>query len=620
MASGQYPAIADYALIGDCHTAALVGRDGSIDWCCLPRFDSGSTFGRLLDRERGGCFELAAVDPDRPAFRDYLEDTLVLCTTIRGEGGEATVMDCLVGPPATERTEEGRRILRVVEGRRGTVSFASRVAPRFDFGELHPWVRHHGRNTFSATAGDDGLLVWSDAELEADDDGDLHTSFAVRPGERVRLLAAFVRPEDIDDGDWDHPEPEDLDRALEATVAWWRDWSSHLRIEGEDGPALARSALVLKGLSYTPTGAIVAAPTTSLPESAEGGRTWDYRYSWIRDSALASRSLARLGCEAEADAFRRFVERSAAGQAEDLRILYGIGGEQRLRETEIDGLEGWRGIGPVRSGNDAAEQLQLDACGHLVMQSWRWHERGHAPDDDYWRFLVALVDSVAERWPKPDAGIWEWRGEPRHFVHSKAMCWAALDRGLALAEECMRRAPERRWRAARDEVAEALFTDGYDEDRGVFVQAFGYPDLDAALLRLPSMGVVDWRDERMVRTTDAVREELDADGLLHRYRTDDGLAGSEGAFLACSFWLVTALAHQERGNEAREAFDRAMASASALGLFSEEYDPDAGELTGNYPQALTHLSHIEAGLALAERGGSPATDTRAGTTPAASGG
>ncbi|MFL5866601.1 MAG: glycoside hydrolase family 15 protein [Thermoleophilaceae bacterium] len=612
MAKADYPPIGDYALIGDCHTVALVSSAGSIDWCCLPRADSGSTFGRILDWERGGCFELAPVRPDSPGLRDYADDTLVLTSGVRGEGGEALVTDCLLGPPGTERTDERRHILRVVEGRRGAMEFTARIAPRFDFGQLHPWIRHHGRNTYSATGGDDGLLVWSDAELEAGD-GELTARFSVRAGERIRLSVMFLRPEDIDDGDWEHPEPEELDKSLERTLRWWREWSGTLRIEGEDAPGLERSALVLKALAYAPTGAIAAAPTTSLPESLEG-RTWDYRYSWIRDAALTSRSLARLGCEAEADAFRRFVERSAAGRAEDLRILYGIGGEQRLQEAEVDSLEGWRGIGPVRSGNDATTQVQLDACGHLVLQSWDWHGRGHSPDDYYWRFLVALVESVLERWRQPDAGIWEWRGEPKHFVHSKAMCWAAVDRGLALAKDCMRKAPERRWKAARDEIRDAIASRGYDEERGVFVQAFGERDLDAALLRLPTTGVIDWTDERMVRTTDAIREELDWGGLLRRYSIDDGLPGREGAFLACSFWLVTALAQQDRAEEAREVYDRAMATANGLGLFAEEYDPDAAEMLGNFPQALTHLSHIEAGLALGEQ-----TADRAGAS-AVSGG
>jgi GH15 family glucan-1,4-alpha-glucosidase len=601
MATDKYPPIADYGLIGDCHTAALVSRGGSIDWCCLPRFDSGSTFGRLLDHERGGCLELGPQDPEARGFPEYLDDTLVLTTTFRADGGEALVTDCLLAPPATERSDERRRILRVVDGRRGSLSFSARVAPRFDYGQLDAWIRHHGSNTFSATGGDDGLIVWSDARLEDSGEGELRNEFSVGPGERIRTLVGFLRPEDIDDGDWEHPDPDELDEALAATVRWWRDWVADLRIGGQNARGLARSAMVLKALSYAPTGAIVAAPTTSLPEGPEGGRTWDYRYSWIRDAALAGRSLARLGCDAEADAFRRFVERSAAGNAVDLRILYGIGGEQRLREAELPGLEGWRGIGPVRTGNNATEQVQLDACGQLVMQSWDWHRRGHAPDDDYWRFLVDLVESVVERWERPDAGIWEWRGEPRHFVHSKAMCWAALDRGLALAEECMRKAPERRWREARDEIREAVESEGYDRDRGVFLQAFGHSDLDSALLRLPTIGFVDWADARMIRTTDAIQEELGWEGLLLRYRSADGLEGGEGAFLACSFWLATALAHQGRPQRAREAFDRAMASANGLGLFAEEYDPGAGEMRGNFPQALTHLSHVEAALVLKER-------------------
>jgi len=602
MAKHYYSPIADYGLIGDCHAAALVSRAGSIDWCCLPRFDSGSCFGRLLDRERGGHFELTPDDRGGPSSRDYLEDTLVLSTTFRAGGGEAVATDCFLGPPAAERADERRRLLRVIEGGRGAVAFSVRIAPRFDYGQLHPWIRHHGRNTHSAIAGDDGLLLWSDAEL-VDAGDELRAHFTVRPGERVRLLASFLRPEDIDDGDWEHPDPAELDEALEATVGFWREWTGNLGVEGDDAPGLLRSALVLKALSYAPTGAIVAAPTTSLPEGPKGGRTWDYRYSWIRDSVMAARSLARLGCEGEADAFRRFIERSAAGRAGDLRILYGVGGEQRLREAPLDDLEGWRGIGPVRTGNDAAEQTQLDACGHLVIQSWYWHRRGNAPDDDYWRFLVEIVESVVERWRLPDAGIWEWRGEPRHFVHSKAMCWAALDRGLALAEECMRKAPERRWRNARDEIGEAIESEGYDRERGVFVQAFGVPDLDAALLRLPTTGIVDWQDERMLRTTDAIQEQLGWQGLLRRHRSDDGIEGGEGAFLACSFWLATALAHQERRQEARVAFDRTMTAANGLGLFPEQYDPEAGEMLGNFPQTLTHLSHVEAALALGEQAG-----------------
>jgi GH15 family glucan-1,4-alpha-glucosidase len=329
----------------------------------------------------------------------------------------------------------------------------------------------------------------------------------------------------------------------------------------------------------------------------KGVRNWDYRYSWIRDSTLAARSLGDLGCDSEADSFRRFIERSAAGNAEDLQIMYGVGGERRQQEIDL-GLEGYRKAKPVRIGNEASEQVQLDVLGQLIQQSWHWFERGHEPDDDYWRFIVDIANTAAERWERPDRGIWEWRAGPKHFTHSKVLCWVALQRALDLAKACMRKAPERRWRATRDEIREAVERRGYDKRRGIFVQVFGEKALDAALLRLPMVGFVDYEDERMIRTADAIREELDADGLIYRHRSKDGLKGKEGAFLPASFWLAEVLARQSRLDEAHEVFDRAVATANGLGLFSEEYDPKSQEMLGNFPQALTHLSHIEAALAL----------------------
>ena len=575
------PAIGDYGLIGDCHAAALVSRDGAIDWCCLPRFDSGSCFGRLLLPEGGTC--RVGVDGDsEPGGREYLEDTMVLATTLRAAGGEARLLDCLA------IDEDRRLVLRVVEGVRGAVPLHIRIEPRFDYGEVEPWIRHHGIGLYSAIGGNDALLCSCDARLEPAELAALEARVTVRAGDRIRLALSYHAPQELEH-ELEPPDPEELDRVLDRTIAFWRRWSRRVRYGGPDAEAARRSALVLKALTYAPTGALVAAPTTSLPETPDGQRTYDYRYAWIRDAVLAARSLARLGCEQEADDLRRFMERSCAGGADDLQVLFGVGGERRVTELEV---------GPIRVGNSAAGQLQLDAYGHLVEQSWRWYERGHTPDDDYWRFLVDLVDAAVDRWQEPDAGLWEWRGEPKHFTYSKAMCWVAAHRGLQLAERCMRKAPEARWRTARDEIRAAIEEHGCRQ--GVFVQAFDEPELDAGVLRLPTLGFVDYGDERMVRTVDALRRELDDGGLLRRYGNDDGQPGREGAFLACTFWLVECLAHQGRLDDARAAFDRATATANDLGLFGEEFDVEGGLILGNYPQALSHLAHIEAALALAD--------------------
>jgi GH15 family glucan-1,4-alpha-glucosidase len=353
----------------------------------------------------------------------------------------------------------------------------------------------------------------------------------------------------------------------------------------------------LRALTNPLTGAIAAAATTSLPESGEG-RTWDYRYSWVRDSVFSVRSLAELGFEDSADAFRRFIQRSSAGHADELRIAYGVGGERRMPETELESLRGWRGIGPVRVGNDAGAQRQHDVLGQLLDLAWHWHGRGNSPDDDLWHLVSNLVERAAREWRLPDRGLWEWRGEPRHFTHSKVMCWVALDRGVRLAEDVGRDAPVERWRAARDELREEIEARGYDPRQGVFTQCFDDPGLDAALLRLSAVGFLDAGDERMRRTADAIAAQLGEDGLVRRHAADDGLPGREGSFLPCAFWLVECLAEQGRTDEARERFERALQTRNDLGLFSEEYDVDAGEPLGNVPQALTHFSHVLAALAL----------------------
>ncbi|MDQ6746054.1 MAG: glycoside hydrolase family 15 protein [Actinomycetota bacterium] len=596
----RYVPIGDYALIGDCHTAALVSRQGNIDWCCLPRFDSGSAFARLLDAERGGYCSVAPSGRARwEISREYLEDTLVLQTTYQGSAGEARVLDLFL-PSDRARHSWERRLLRVVEVLRGSVSFALHVAPRFDYGEVRPWIRRHGHRVHSATGGNDAIVVFSEVELEEFGGYELTGQVKLSAGQRVHLLLAYTPPEAVPDSP-PEPQPEELDRELDGAVGWWRRWCKTLSLEGLDQAGARRSAIVLKAMTHTPTGAIVAAPTTSLPEVVGGVRNWDYRFAWLRDSSFSSRAFAEVGCEREADAFRAFVMRSAAGHADDLQVLYGVGGERRLKAIELSGLEGYRASAPVRVGNDASKQHQLDAYGEIVNLTWRWHRRGQSPGDDDWRFLVSLIDRAAEHWSEPDQGIWEWAGPPQHFVHSKVLCWAALDRGIRLSEECMRRAPTRRWKQARDSCRRAIEQRGFDSDRGCFVQAFDRTELDAALLLLPTVEFVDWCDERMVATVAAIREDLGAGGgLLYRYRRRDGLRGREGAFLCCSFWLVECLAHQDDLGEARAVYERTVAAGNDLGLFSEEADPRTGELLGNFPQGLTHLAHISATVALSE--------------------
>jgi GH15 family glucan-1,4-alpha-glucosidase len=488
----------------------------------------------------------------------------------------------------------------VIEGVRGEVELELKVAIRFDYGSVKPWIRRNTELLHCAIGGNDGLVVWSEQELAEEASHDLVGRVGVQAGQRVHLSLAYVPPELLEAGPAE-PEARDLDRGLNRTIGLWREWVRGLKLDDEAEVGLRRSATALKALTYAPTGAIVAAPTTSLPESLGHSRNWDYRYAWVRDSSFSSRAFAEVGSEEEADAFRRFIMRSAAGHAEELQVVYGVGGERRLQAWSVDELEGYQRSQPVRIGNQAGAQLQLDAYGEVVNLSYRWHRRGHSPSDDEWRFLVSVIDHAADKWSDPDNGIWEWPGEPQHFVHSKVMCWAALERGIRLAEECMRRAPIRRWAQVRDRIRRTVERRGFDRKRGTFLQCFDRPELDSALLLLPSVEFVDWGDPRMMGTVAAVREELDAgDGLLYRYRRRDGVAGREGAFLCCSFWLVECLARSGQLQEAHDLYEKTAARGNDLGLFSEEFDPRTGQLLGNFPQGLTHLSHIDAAVALAE--------------------
>jgi len=581
----MYPPISDYGFISNGDANALVSRVASIDWCCLPRADSASVFGRLLDWDRGGFWHIAPAGDDFEISRRYVGGSLILATTFVSHGGCARVLDCM--------TEGAPELLRIVEGVRGEVEFALRLAPRFDYGDVRPWLRQHGEHQWSAVGGNDALVVVGDAPLDREQEHDLIAQFRTREGERTRFAVRWYAPETIDPNPPAPPTRSTIDMRLQSTRAWWQ----HRARETDAAASTQQSALVLMGLTNPKTGAVLAAATTSLPEQIGGERNWDYRFSWIRDSEFAVRSLAELGYDEEADAFRRFIERSAAGDVESLRVLYGVEGQRRLEERTLD-LEGYRKSAPVRVGNAAATQRQHDVFGYLLELTWRWHRRGRSPDDDYWRFLTTVVDRAAAEWDSPDRGMWEIRGEPQHFVHSKAMCWVAVDRGLKLAERCLRHAPVRDWRHARDEVRRAIERDGYDEERGIFVRAFGSSELDSALLLLPAYDFVSYDDERMVRTVDAIARELDDNGLLRRYDSADGIEGSEGAFVACSFWLAECYAQMGRARDAASVFSRAAATANDLGLFAEEYDTNRRELRGNFPQALTHLAHIRAAVAI----------------------
>lgn len=599
MNKSLYPPISHYGFISDCHSSALVSKSGSIDWCCMPRLDSGSCFGRLLDWEKGGHCQIVPFG-NHAASRRYIEDTLVLETTFRTDHGEARLLDCFTMHKGGARKPH-QQILRIIEGTKGKIKFTIRIVPRFDYGTIKSWIRRYKGNNYAAIGGSDGLLISNDFGCEMVDRHSLTGSCSVGKGERAHLSILYRRPEDIDRDLVEVPSIEELDLRLEETIAWWRAWSSRSTVKGPYADHARRSAVVLKGLSNAPTGAIAAAATTSLPESPRGTRNWDYRLTWVRDSSFTVRSLVEVGHVSEADGFRRFIERSAAGSADEIQILFGIGGERRIHEYEIKGLKGYREIRPVRVGNAAAGQMQLDVYGELLDLAWNWHGRGYSPDDDYWEFLVELVNAAAKHWKKTDRGIWEMRGTPRHFVLSKAMCWAALDRGIRLAKDLGRRAPLDRWSDAREEVRRAVEEKGFDARRGVFVQAFGRMEMDAALLLLPMIEFVDFKDERMVRTTDEVRASLEEDGLLRRYPAgSDEIEAKEGVFLACSFWLAECLARQDRLHEAHEVFDRALSTGNELGLFSEEFDTDTGEMMGNFPQGLSHLSLIAAAVAMAE--------------------
>ena len=511
----KYPPISDYGYISDCHSAGLVSRSGSVDWCCMPRIDSESCFCRLLDWDRGG-YCIICPSSQFEVSRRYMNHSLILETTFTTESGKAKLIDCFTMREGGTH-QPHNQLLRIVEGISGTMQFKVEIVPRFDYASIKPWIRNLKNGKFTAIGGSDGLFISSDMDFNMRERHELDGNFTIHENGRKRLSLIWRAPENLDGVPLKAPSSEELDKRLKETIDWWRDWTKRFTFDGQWADYVLQSAIVLKGLTSAPTGAIAAAATTSLPEASHSSRNWDYRFSWIRDSSFTIRSLFELGYVKEADGFRRFIERCAAGSADQLQILFGVDGERRLHEFEIDGLEGYNGNRPVRAGNAAESQVQLDMYGELLDLSWQWHLHGRSPDDDYWNFLQSLVDKTSTQWTQPDKGIWEMRGSPRHFVHSKVMCWAAMDRGIKLAQDLKRKAPIEQWIKTRDEIRSAIEEKGYDSKKGTFIQAFDSPQIDAALLLLPLVGFVAYDDERMIRTTNAVMEELSEDGLIRRY-------------------------------------------------------------------------------------------------------
>ena len=593
MPSADYAPISDYALIGDCHGAALVCKSGSIDWCCLRRFDTGAVFARLLDAHKGGSFSLVARDLVR-VERRYLPDTAVLETTFITRTGTARLLDAFAMRRGG-RTHPYRQLLRLVEGLRGEVAFAVTIAPRFDYGSLHPWLRFHAaEGVYTAIGGDDGIVLSTDCPLEQDLEAVAwRCELAVSPRQKRRFAITFANPFDLA---LKRLSARTFDTRLRGTKDWWRVWSGRGQYEGPWQKQMARSAVTLKLLTCAPTGAIIAAPTTSLPESIGGERNWDYRYSWVRDAAMTLQALCVVGHREVATGFKRFIEVATAGRAEELQIMYGCYGERRLSEQTLPYLDGYRGSRPVRVGNGAALQSQLDVYGELLDAAHLWRHAGNPITPDTWRFLRGVTDLACRRWSEPDRGLWEVRGAPRHFVYSKAMCWLALDRAVKnVHDDPSLPCDIERWRSTRDEIRISIETHGIDPERGCFVQSYGSKELDASLLRLPLIGFVDANDPRMLATVEAVRKDLAVGDLLRRYRPErsrDGLAGGEGMFLMASFWLVDVLTMQGKIEEAEAMFERLLSLGNDLGLFSEEYDAVTRSALGNFPQAFTHVALI----------------------------
>ncbi|MFF2527059.1 glycoside hydrolase family 15 protein [Streptomyces liangshanensis] len=592
------PRIEDYALIGDLQTAALVGRNGSIDWLCLPRFDSAACFAALLGDEDNGHWRIAPKDAGDSTRRSYVGDTLVLETVWETRTGTVKVTDFM---PQRDTAPD---IVRIVEGVSGTVEMRSTLRLRFDYGSVVPWMRRSDGHRV-AVAGPDS--VWLRSEPHVKTWGQHFTtfsSFTVGAGEKVAFVLTWHPSHK------ERPDLIDPYEALEQSLEDWREWSARCRYEGPHRDAVMRSLITLKALIYAPTGGIIAAPTTSLPEEIGGVRNWDYRYCWLRDSTLVLGALLSAGYLEEAAAWRDWLLRAVAGDPADLQIMYGVGGERRLPETELSWLRGYEGSSPVRTGNEAVEQLQLDVYGEVMDSLHLARAAGLPATSHAWKLQLSLLGFLESRWREPDEGLWEVRGPRRHFTHSKVMAWVAADRAVrTLEDDPSLPGDVARWRAMRDEVHDEVCAKGYDPVRNTFTQSYGSDELDAAALLIPQVGFLPPDDPRVVGTVDAVRDELMHGGFVRRYSTEgplvDGLPGGEGTFLVCSFWLADALRMTGRREEAEELFARLLDLRNDVGLLSEEYDPVAGRQLGNFPQAFSHIGLVGTAVLLGGDGTAP---------------
>jgi GH15 family glucan-1,4-alpha-glucosidase len=580
--------IEDYALIGDCETAALVARDGSIDWLCWPRFDSPACFAALLGRPEHGRWKLFP----RGKFtskRAYRPETLILETEFETSGGTAKVIDFM---PVRNGASD---LVRIVEGRRGRVAMELELVLRFDYGATVPWVtRLESGHGIRAVAGPDKVKLYSPVRLEGEN-LTTRARFEVGEGERLAFTLQYL-PSHI------HADAApDAEAYLETTEKFWRNWAGGCKVGGPWRDAVCRSLITLKALTYAPTGGIVAAPTTSLPERIGGVRNWDYRFCWLRDATLTLLALLDAGYTEEAAAWRDWLVRAIAGSPEQMQIMYGIAGERRLPELEVSWLPGFEGSRPVRVGNAACHQLQLDVYGEVMDALYQARKVGVPAHEPSWELQRALLAHLEKVWQQPDEGIWEVRGAPRHFTYSKVMCWVAFDRAIKSAEAWQLSGPVERWRELRARIHADVCQRGFRKSKGVFVQSYGSNELDASLLLMPITGFLPCQDPRMSATVEAIRRELTEGGLVHRYRTRrglDGLPPGEGVFLACSFWLVDVLCMQGRLDEARGLFERLLGLRNDVGLLAEEYDPRARRQLGNFPQAFSHVGLINSAMGL----------------------